>query len=965
MKYLYYILYVSSLWLPIRASGQAPVVLTQQPQANTMTAPSTGAIQLTFSQVMSAQAASSVGLRITSAWRGLLPGTYAGAGTPALRFTPTQALLPGEPLQVTVTTRATSQAGVAPLAPTTYQFRTAVAGGNAQFLDEDIPVGILPTRIATGDINNDGNPDFVINRDGNGGILIRLGDGQGGFLPPAAPVPNQLASSPISQLALADANNDGNLDLFSVANSYSGEVLVRLGDGTGRFTISGSVSSATNLGGLAVGDLNGDGNADLLTTDGRANKVLVRLGNGRGGLTTAPDVPLTPYPDDVALADVNGDRKLDMVVLNYTSRASSVVVRLGDGTGNFTTPPTAEVPLTVGSSEITTGDVNGDGKVDFLATNFNTNSVSVHLSDGTGGFRTAPEVSVGQKPSVIALADLNRDGKLDFVTTLTSNASTTVSLRMGDGQGGFRVGSQPEVPVGIRPVALALSDINRDGQPDLLVGNTGYPSGAASGTFATVSVRLGDGAGRFVQLPAPRVAAAGFVQNVGVGDVNNDGRLDLLTLYSLLGGEWGVGVRLGTSTGTFVPPAAPTQAEVTGVGVFPYVIAVGDVNNDGKLDFVTNATIAGTSRPVTYVGDGTGGFQALPVATTGLIATNVTSMLLADLTGDGYLDLVLTTAAPSVNGTAIFLGDGTGIFSQRPTMQVTNGTGTSPTAVRVGDLNGDGKLDLLLATYSNTSSRGTVAVRLGDGSGNFTLPPSPTAAEVVLGYNATNALDLADLNGDGKLDFVAVSGSSAGGYDNYASVRLGDGKGGFLPAPVAELQLPTEHPTSVALGDVNGDGNVDLVVSTSLYSDEAVVRLGDGQGGFTTPATRGLVLAGAGIRSVQLADVDADGDLDMLLANRTDKSVSVRLNGRYTGSVLPTRVATEATPAGPFVVYPNPAHTTARVVGATGGEPLLLLDLLGREVHRYATNSLLDVTSVKPGLYLLRCGKQTTRLVVE
>jgi hypothetical protein len=155
------------------------------------------------------------------------------------------------------------------------------------------------------------------------------------------------------------------------------------------------------------------------------------------------------------------------------------------------------------------------------------------------------------------------------------------------------------------------------------------------------------------------------------------------------------------------------------------------------------------------------------------------------------------------------------------------------------------------------------------------------------------------------------------------------------------------------------------VVSTSLYSDEAVVRLGDGQGGFTTPTTRGLVLAGAGIRSVQLADVDADGDLDMLLANRTDKSVSVRLNGRYTGSVLPTRVATEATPAGPFVVYPNPAHTMARVVGATGGEPLLLLDLLGREVHRYATNSLLDVTSVKPGLYLLRCGKQTTRLVVE
>jgi hypothetical protein len=949
--------------MPLGALGQAPVVLAQQPQANAMAVPVAGAIQLTFSQAMSAQAASSTGLRITSAWRGIIPGTYTGAGTPELRFTPDQALLPGEPVQVTVTASATSQAGIMPTAPFTYQFRAATSGGNGQFLDEEIATGTTPTRIATGDINKDGNLDFVVDQDANGGILVYLGDGQGGFLPPPAPIPNGVGgiSASVSQLALADINHDGNLDLCRVGNYLRGELLVWTGDGTGRFTASGGASSYNNLGGLAVGDLNGDGFADLLTTDGRANKVLIRLGTSKGSLTAAPDVPMTSYPDDVAVADVNGDGKLDMLVLNYTSGGSSVSVRVGDGAGNFTTPPAAEVPLTVGSAEIAIGDINGDGNADFVASNGLTNTVLVRLGDGTGRFRAAPEVSVGQKPLTIALADLNRDGKLDFVTTLNGDNSTTVSVRLGDGQGGFQAGAQPEVLVGIKPAGLALADVNNDGQADLLVGNTGSPTKVISSNFGTVSVRLGNGAGGFVRIPAPRVASVasgGQVQRLAVGDVNNDGRPDLLPVYYGNGASvGGVSVRLGKGKGAFESPAAPLLAEVPGAELFPEVIAVGDVNNDGKLDFVTQAS----SQPATYLGDGNGGFSALPYAQNSYVQRKFTSMLLADVTGDGYLDLLVTHAL----GTTVILGDGTGRFSKAPASSVPNGRGSNPFALRVGDMNGDGKLDMLVGTFSSPDSRGTVAVRLGDGTGNFTPPPSPIAPELVLGHNYLQDLDIADVNGDGNLDFVAVTGPPNGGYENHASIWLGTGKGGFVPAAVAELLLPTEHPTNVALGDMNGDGNMDLVVSTSLYSSRVVIRLGDGQGRFTAPATRGVIVAGDGIRSLYLTDVDADGDLDILLANSKDNSVSVRLNGGYIGSVLPTRVATKAPIAESLGIYPNPVRTTATVVGAPSGEPLLLLDLLGREVRRYAPASTLDMTGVKPGLYVVRCGMRSTHLVVD
>ncbi|MBF9239810.1 VCBS repeat-containing protein [Hymenobacter sp. BT683] len=958
-RYPSFLLTAALLLVALVLRAQSPVLLSRSPQANTAFAAPTTAVQLTFSQPMSAQAASATGMRVVSGWRGPLDGTYSGAGTTTVQFTPASALQPGEQVQVTVTTQATSQAGVAPTTATTYQFWAASAGGNGQFLDEDVAVGGNPTSIAAGDINNDGNPDFVVSDNSSSIVRIRLGDGRGGFLPPPAPIPSQIGAglSNPSAIALADANNDGNLDIFVIGGSISGRYGTMLGDGTGRFTavFEASYYSGDSLNGLAVGDVNGDGNADLLTSPARSAKVLVLLSNAQGGFTSAQDVP-TGYNNALALADMNRDGKLDIVAVS----PNAVAVRLGNGAGLFSTPTVSQVAVTSGAVAVAVGDLNNDNKLDVVTASNAGNAVSVRLGDGGGGFTTAPDISIGAAPRKVALVDLNRDGKLDLAATLNGRTSTTVALRLGDGAGNFS-NAPSDLTVGLAPNGLALADFNRDGQTDLLAGNTGDPGGSVMvGDFSTVSVRLGNGVGGFGRVPAPRVQVGG-PGSTTVADVNNDGRPDLLALYSV-SGVGGVSVRLGTGTGAFRAPVAPIPAEVTGVGTYPNTLAVGDVNNDRKLDFVSYAFIGGLVLPTTYLGNGQGGFTLQTPVASSHIELNVRSMRLVDITGDGKLDLLVSTVFPSTEFVRVLVGDGTGKFMAGPGASsfVSARPGTGPRAITVGDVNGDDKLDLLVGDYSSSSNRAAVSVRLGNGAGDFSVPPAPVAAEILLGYDYLTGLAVGDVNNDGKLDFVATT-IQAG---DFLSVRLGSGTGAFVA--VADTRLALQYPSGVTLGDVNGDGKLDAIISGNQYGNRVAVLLGDGAGSFRPQAVRGLITVGSTPSGPQLYDLDGDGDLDLLLSNGGDPSVTVRLNGSYyAGSVLPVRPATLPAEVAALQAYPNPARGTVRVDGPGSTGPLVLFDLLGREVLRQPAGPSLPLIAVVPGIYVLRCGTRTTRLVVE
>ncbi|MBD2705741.1 VCBS repeat-containing protein [Spirosoma sp. BT702] len=173
---------------------------------------------------------------------------------------------------------------------------------------------------------------------------------------------------------------------------------------------------------------------------------------------------------------------------------------------------------------------------------------------------------------------------------------------------------------------------------------------------------------------------------------------------------------------------------------------------------------------------------------------------------------------------------------------------------------------MLTANFGNS----TVSVRLNNGSGNFTAPAiNPNPAVELQPYSVA----LGDVDGDGDLDLLTANASNA-----TVSVRLNDGSGNFTPPATNPKPGVGSTPYSVALGDVDGDGDLDFV--TANFSSSTVsVRLNNGSGNFTAPATNPDPAVGDLPYSVALGDVDGDGDLDFVTANSRSSTGSVRLNG--------------------------------------------------------------------------------------
>jgi len=261
---------------------------------------------------------------------------------------------------------------------------------------------------------------------------------------------------------------------------------------------------------------------------------------------------------------------------------------------------------------------------------------------------------------------------------------------------------------------------------------------------------------------------------------------------------------------------------------------------------------------------------------------------LGDLNGDGILDLVTAGYSDSFDGYAtVRLGLGDGSFG---TASHFSSESFKTTALGLGDLNGDGILDLVTAGQSDASTNwhGYATVRLGLGDGSF---GSSTQFTTESGYS--NALRLGDLNGDGILDLVTAGTTSS--YNGYATVRLGLGNGSFGAAS----QFSTESSASLALNlaDLNGDGVLDLITagqSDPPYDGYATIRPGLGDGSFGDP----IQYTTESLSSVALSigDLNGDGILDLVTAGISDSIdgyASIRLglgNGTFGSS---TRFSTE------------------------------------------------------------------------
>jgi hypothetical protein len=340
-------------------------------------------------------------------------------------------------------------------------------------------------------------------------------------------------------------------------------------------------------------------------------------------------------PGSVEIADFNGDGKLDIVVANEQSDNATVL--LGDGKGGFTEAKGS--PFTAGQSlnDIAIGDFNGDGKPDLAFANHEQKSLTVLLGDSQGSFRPAPgsPVTVTSNPHThgVAAGDFNGDGKLDLVTD--SWAENKVTVVLGDGHGSF---SSPgtQFAVGKMPYQrVRVSDINGDGNADIITTNLEGDN---------VTILISDGRGGFKQ-----------------------------------------------------PTGSPFPC-----GDSPFFVAIGDINKDGKPDLaIVNSPSSAAGRSgkdglTILLGDGAGGFKMMagsPFAT-GKIPNR---LAIGDVNGDGVADVVVTNT--DSNNVTLFLMSDKGNVASSSTMAV----GKKPKGIAIGDLNGDGKADIVAANNGDNN----------------------------------------------------------------------------------------------------------------------------------------------------------------------------------------------------------------------------------------------------------------------
>ncbi len=284
-----------------------------------------------------------------------------------------------------------------------------------------LPVALTvnrPVAVAPGDYNGDGNVDLAILRNLQGGsfpgvVEVFLNTGNGNFNSTGIQY-NAISNSGgqifVTDLAAADFNNDGKLDLVAVGNFLSSGVL--LGNGSGGFGAPTNLTFPNSPGSVAVGDFNNDNKIDIITkTFGADVQILPGLGTGIFG--SAVVIPTGQGGSTIAVRDFNNDNFLDFAVANSSSTAQSVSVRLGNGSFIFTSPPTIDIARVW---DLTANDFNRDGKQDFATVNRNNDDVSVLIGTGNGTFNSpvGSPFTVSDFPEQITSADLNSDNFPDI-----------------------------------------------------------------------------------------------------------------------------------------------------------------------------------------------------------------------------------------------------------------------------------------------------------------------------------------------------------------------------------------------------------------------------------------------------------------------------------------------------------------------------------------------------------------------
>ena len=730
----------------------------------------------------------------------------------------------------------------------------------------DFATGSNPRSVAIGDLDGDGKADLAVANGGSNMISVFRNTGTPGAISYAVKIDFATGANPYS-VAIGDLDGDGKADL-AVANSGSNTISVFRNTGApGAISYAAKIDFATDSApySVAIGDLDGDGRADLAVPNHASSKISVFRNSGTPGAisyATKIDFATGSYPFSIAIGDLDGDGRADLAVMNGSNTLSTFRNTGTPGAISYA----AKIDFAIGNStSVAIGDLDGDGKADLVVANNNINgTLSVFRNTGTPGtisYAAKIDFVTGANPYSVAIGDLDGDGKADLAVANLNNNTLSVLRHEPKLSQTITFNPLTNKMVGDAPFTLTAS--SSSGLP---ISYTSNNTNIATVTGNTVTI-VGNGyllitasqPGNSIYLPASAVQQLVFV-----------GPLPQIASFNPTGGPVGTSVTI-SGIGFSSTPAnnivyfGATRATVTAASATQLTVTVPIGATYQPIAVLVNGLVAYSKLPflTTYPGwgkvDATSFLPKLDFAT----GSHPYSVSIGDLDGDGRADLAVANS--NSNTLSVFRNTGTpGAISYAA--KIDFATGANPYSVAIGDVDGDGKPDLAVSNYSSN----TISLFR-----NIGTPGAISYAAKIDFATGSNpySVSIGDLDGDGRADLAVANYNN-----NTLSVFRNTGTPGAI-SYAAKIDFATgANPSSVAIGDLDGDGRADLAVPNHFGNTISVFR-NTGTPGTVSYAAKTDLAAGYRPFSIAIGDLDGDGRADLAVANGSNMTSVFRNTG--------------------------------------------------------------------------------------